>query len=268
MFRKNAIGILPLDSFPRPATVDRHRGAPRAFQVRPLADESQLQQEPKLGLDGSQLTHAALMLPGDGALVLLTPPDRFTAVLIDHARAVGLQPGLVLLDGQNGEYEADLDAILAGEQPPTVPIHWLQSPEVHEVGVGGNWFSTLAKSLAILVVLAGMGAAAVYYLHPALWSQAERQLSHPLLYALRGYLYCDLLLAEGEADEVLRRAEQTLEWMTEQQWLLFIGLDHLSLGRAHMATSPPDLTAADIDAAVRTIAGTARSMGLKTEGVE
>jgi large subunit ribosomal protein L11 len=30
----------------------------------------------------------------------------------------------------------------------------------------------------------------------------------------------------------------------------------------------PDLTAADMDAAVRTIAGTARSMGLDVEGVE
>ena len=30
----------------------------------------------------------------------------------------------------------------------------------------------------------------------------------------------------------------------------------------------PDLTAADMDAAVRTVAGTARSMGLDTEGVE
>lgn len=30
----------------------------------------------------------------------------------------------------------------------------------------------------------------------------------------------------------------------------------------------PDLTAADLDAAVRTIAGSARSMGLNTEGVE
>ena len=29
----------------------------------------------------------------------------------------------------------------------------------------------------------------------------------------------------------------------------------------------PDLTAADMDAAVRTIAGTARSMGIETEGV-
>ena len=32
-------------------------------------------------------------------------------------------------------------------------------------------------------------------------------------------------------------------------------------------TKQPDLTAADLDAAVRTIAGTARSMGIETEGV-
>lgn len=32
-------------------------------------------------------------------------------------------------------------------------------------------------------------------------------------------------------------------------------------------TKEPDLTAADLEAAVRTIAGTARSMGLETEGV-
>ena len=32
-------------------------------------------------------------------------------------------------------------------------------------------------------------------------------------------------------------------------------------------TKEPDLTAADLDAAVKTIAGTARSMGLETEGV-
>jgi len=32
-------------------------------------------------------------------------------------------------------------------------------------------------------------------------------------------------------------------------------------------TKEPDLTSADLDAAVRTIAGTARSMGIETEGV-
>lgn len=43
------------------------------------------------------------------------------------------------------------------------------------------------------------------------------------------------------------------------------------VGRAQLeeiaTTKMPDLTAADMDAAVRTIAGTARSMGLETEGV-
>jgi len=34
------------------------------------------------------------------------------------------------------------------------------------------------------------------------------------------------------------------------------------------STKKPDLTAADMDAAVRTIAGTARSMGLNVEGVD
>ncbi len=34
------------------------------------------------------------------------------------------------------------------------------------------------------------------------------------------------------------------------------------------STKMPDLTAADMDAAVRTVAGTARSMGVETEGVE
>lgn len=32
-------------------------------------------------------------------------------------------------------------------------------------------------------------------------------------------------------------------------------------------TKEPDLTAADLDAAVRTVAGTARSMGINVEGV-
>lgn len=44
-----------------------------------------------------------------------------------------------------------------------------------------------------------------------------------------------------------------------------------TVGRAQLeeiaTTKMPDLTASDMDAAVRTIAGTARSMGLETEGV-
>ena len=43
----------------------------------------------------------------------------------------------------------------------------------------------------------------------------------------------------------MRRAEQTLEWATAERILLNIALDHLSLGRAHMAASPPDPIAAE-----------------------
>jgi tetratricopeptide (TPR) repeat protein len=63
--------------------------------------------------------------------------------------------------------------------------------------------------------------------------QANRQPAYPMLYSVQGYRYCDLLLTQGESEEVLRRATQTLEWVEKQGWLLDIALDHLSLGRAH-----------------------------------
>ncbi len=68
--------------------------------------------------------------------------------------------------------------------------------------------------------------------------QWEGQPNHPILYSLRGYHYCDLLLAQGDHNEALRRAIQTLEWAIPQRWLLAIGLDHLTLGRAHAPGSP------------------------------
>jgi tetratricopeptide (TPR) repeat protein len=68
--------------------------------------------------------------------------------------------------------------------------------------------------------------------------QEERQPQFPLLYSLRGYRYCDLLLGQGKTSEVLRRAEQTLEWAIQYLQsgggLLDIALGHLSLGRAHL----------------------------------
>ncbi len=99
--------------------------------------------------------------------------------------------------------------------------------------------------------------------------QAEDQPGDPLLYSLQGFQYCDLLLGEAEraagavlwagtppakagpghagparlpasasgdlaeaCRAVAARAAQTLEWVTTQNWLLDIALDHLSLGRA------------------------------------
>ena len=56
----------------------------------------------------------------------------------------------------------------------------------------------------------------------------------PLLYSVRGFQYCDLLLGQGKCKEVLRRSRRTLKWVSDQQWLQDIALDHLSLGRAHL----------------------------------
>jgi len=62
--------------------------------------------------------------------------------------------------------------------------------------------------------------------------QKQWQPEYPLLYSLQGFRYCDLLLGQGQIQEVKERAARTLEWITRQKWLLDIGLDNLSLGRA------------------------------------
>jgi hypothetical protein len=104
----------------------------------------------------------------------------------------------------------------------------------------------------------------------ARFAEAERMQSKnspqfPLLYSLRGFQYVDLLLASAEraawqaflrgADfqsaasksqdhgrgahagtcaEAKRRAAQTLSWVTPQNWLLDIALDHLTLARGSL----------------------------------
>ena len=76
--------------------------------------------------------------------------------------------------------------------------------------------------------------------------QQERQPYYPLLYSLRGFRYCDLLLAQGKHAEAWRRATQTLGWVQRsgQGSLLDIALDHLTLGRATLAAA---LAAGDAD---------------------
>jgi hypothetical protein len=86
--------------------------------------------------------------------------------------------------------------------------------------------------------------------------QAERQSKYPLLYALQGYRYCDLLLDPAErvawqaytapraagADEAVlsnlaalrNRAVQMFNWREAGDSLLCIALDHLTLGRVYL----------------------------------
>jgi len=70
--------------------------------------------------------------------------------------------------------------------------------------------------------------------------QKEREPQSPLLYSLRGFQYCDLLLGQGKYREVQSRARQTLEWVIPRNWLLDIALDNLSLGRAHLMQAQSD----------------------------
>ncbi len=91
--------------------------------------------------------------------------------------------------------------------------------------------------------------------------QAELQPEYPLVYSSGGFRYCDLLLSgaeraawritlgslieaaggegskpanrvAGSCDHVIERTTQTLEWVSEENWLLDIALDRLTLGRA------------------------------------
>jgi tetratricopeptide (TPR) repeat protein len=63
--------------------------------------------------------------------------------------------------------------------------------------------------------------------------QKDRRPEYPFLHSLQGFRYCDLL-SQGKYQEVLSRAEQALEWAKTERLLLYIALDHLSLGRAHL----------------------------------
>jgi len=67
--------------------------------------------------------------------------------------------------------------------------------------------------------------------------RAAREPEHPILFGLAGYRYCDLLLDQGQITDVVRRSSRTLLIAQQNHWLLDIGLDHLSLGRAYPSGS-------------------------------
>ena len=99
----------------------------------------------------------------------------------------------------------------------------------------GDWWQRMNQrhKLAGALHQSGNLAEAARLFEEAERLQVERQPEYPMLYSLPGYQYCDLLLGQGQSTEALRRATQTLPWEEEERWLLDIGLDHLSLGRAH-----------------------------------
>jgi tetratricopeptide (TPR) repeat protein len=100
----------------------------------------------------------------------------------------------------------------------------------------GDAFQRMARrtTLADALHQAGSQSEAESLFREAEEMQKDRQPEYAFLYSLWGFRYCDLLLSQGEYQEVLSRALQTLEWAKTQRFLLDIAIDHLSLGRAHL----------------------------------
>lgn len=128
---------------------------------------------------------------------------------------------------------------------------------------GGDGLERIAvrTTLADALHQAGHPDEALAILREAEAMQAEQQRTFPLLYALQGFRYCNLLLAGAEraawrevtapglpsgaaggapsasthieaCDEVQRRTAQTLDWAGAYGGLVGIALDHLTLGHA------------------------------------
>jgi tetratricopeptide (TPR) repeat protein len=130
---------------------------------------------------------------------------------------------------------------------------------------GGDEFQTMSRRATYADALhaAGRGEAAAWAAR--VFAEAEQrqkklQPEYPLLYSLRGYQYCDLLLAEGHYPAARDRASQTLQWARQHGGsLLTIALDTLTLGRAHLGLALGALNADQLSAAMRDFARTARA---------
>jgi tetratricopeptide (TPR) repeat protein len=106
---------------------------------------------------------------------------------------------------------------------------------------------------------AGRRKAAVRAFADVEQQQKKRQPEYPLLYSAQGYLYCDLLLAGGGYAAARDRATQTVKWMKQQNWLLDIALDTLTLGRADLGLALAPSSTKQMSAAMRDDARTARA---------
>jgi tetratricopeptide (TPR) repeat protein len=65
--------------------------------------------------------------------------------------------------------------------------------------------------------------------------QEKFEPKEPLLYALQGYCYCDLLLSWRQIAVARDRAIRSIKIAQRNKWVLATALDALTLGRAHLA---------------------------------
>lgn len=145
----------------------------------------------------------------------------------------------------------------------------------------GDAFGRISKLVRLADTLhqAGRRGEAEARFREAEEMQAEHQPPYPLLYSVRGFIYCDLILAASERGawlqmqqsavssqrselyrvcrEVEKRAKQTLEWAEQNReaWLLNAALDHVTMSRAALYRAvleqlPPDASHSSIETAV------------------
>lgn len=76
--------------------------------------------------------------------------------------------------------------------------------------------------------------------------QAKLDPRYPRLSSTSGYHYCDFLLAENAFAEVADRANGALQFMGSRYWVLGVGLDNSSLGRAAFGMALSAATPADV----------------------
>ncbi len=131
-----------------------------------------------------------------------------------------------------------------------------------------NNLTTLADALH----QAGRMTEATTAFHEAEARHAQRLPTHPLLFSLFGFRYCELLLSQGQAQAMQERAAQTLEWGKHGYSPLDFALDRLTLGRAclMLAVQPGSLPAmpsvfrtdkdADLDALAQAVTSLDRAV--------
>ncbi|MFN0205217.1 MAG: DUF4062 domain-containing protein [Planctomycetota bacterium] len=198
----------------------------------------------------AMLNHAAFRLRAMGRLTESLEPMRIGLEILtkqsNWANAAVVANNLSELELTLGEVER---AVVEAEQ------------SVIYADRSGDAFKRVSKRTTHADALhqAGHRAEAEPRFSEAEQMQTEHQPDYPLLYSARGFKYCDILLAAPEhaawqrcltnkaqpltlhhsesCQAVFQRAAQTITWVTKEDWLLDIALDHLTLGRAALYTA-------------------------------
>ena len=105
---------------------------------------------------------------------------------------------------------------------------------LHADRSGGEWTMVSRTGHAVALHLLGLREEALKLFLDAERRQKELQPEYPLLYSLRGYHYCDLMLAEGDYVGVRDRATTILQWENDSDSLLDRAVVRLALGRAYL----------------------------------